>query len=452
MTQAREINMDIAPEFANVSEASITTLVQPLTWTNSVLTDSQGYKLKDTLTSAEINSVLSALRASMDGEITGYECQMLTYCVAYIRRAGRVSNNIMNIDRNLGNEDIPWKPSLASNATKTSDYNTKTARKKEIEDLKADSSKWNAKSDAERTAMETELNNLKKAISDALLEDETNQPSYTIQTYSDEERAYNLFMMCFLTRMLSKSSDNIDLGWSQAHERYSNFYMGKKPSLAKKPSKTWVEAVKMQFGLDRKAAKSILKMIVLMEKAYPQADSPDAGLVRYLFSLPNSYAGMHAYKLFCNVKEQTKKKNAWLLSVLKCPMNNAALNCIMQILNNFELTSERSDTSFRYARLVGPQYFAPLQTKSCPALVYTLTQILNHYVNPDDRYNPENIVSLRGLGADIKANMKLAATMIVNASPIDDKSSYSGIMAKAFTTKVRMAPEKPKVTAADLLS
>jgi hypothetical protein len=446
--------MSIRAEYADVIENTATGLNQPLDWSNDVLKNAEGYKLPTSMSPAAITSLIASVISSItSGETTGYECQMVVLAVAFLRRAGRIEGHISDIARDLGTDNLPWKVTQAAvlQADGGLSIKDRDARIRIIEAQKRNSTVWDALATGEQAALEQELKDLKAEASSALMDDPNQKTPLPPQTSSTElERTYHLFMISFLSKILAKAPENIEKAWKQAHERFSNFYMCPKVPIMKAPSKAWLDSLKAQFGLDRKAAKTILKLVVNYEALYQQADTPDAGLIRYLFSLPLSYAGMHAYKLFCAVKEKTKKANGWILSQLAHPLNNDGLRQIKIIINNFELNPQRSNTSFRYARLVGPQYFAPLQTKACPGLVWCLIQILNFYQSPGDSYNPENIVGVKGLSPTIKNKMKIAAKIIFNASPLDDKANYSGIMAQAFTTHEK-PPVQTMVSVSDLM-
>ncbi|MFS8006687.1 putative rhabdovirus nucleoprotein [Helianthus anomalus] len=78
---------------------------------------------------------------------------------------------------------------------------------------------------------------------------------------------------------------------------------------------------------------------------------------------------MHAYKLFCEVKENTGQETAWLVSKLVCSFFGEALETVDDISRNWDLGEPNTNLAFRYARMLGPNYFPAIQTKSCLALI-----------------------------------------------------------------------------------
>ncbi|XP_060212791.1 uncharacterized protein LOC132640284 [Lycium barbarum] len=365
----------------DVPEDIIFSLFPVNSWSDDILDNAEGYTIPQ-LSDAEIDNLLLELKNSiLTKKTTGYESRMIVAASCYLRKPN-TRNSLLLTERVFGEENLDWKPTLsparASGSTR--------------EDIRG-----------------------KGSVKTQVLENR--------ESLSPSDRSFGLFIASFLYKAMVKAPENVRNTWEACHRTYSKFFEGELPKKWVSPSVEWLENIKNQFSFDRKSTNTAIKIVVRVERDYNEADTPEAEMIRYLFSLPLSYSGMHAYKLFCDVKDKTKQENEWLLSILLHPLTKNALLEIRAILNNWELRPGRTNTAVRYARILGPQYFPALQTKNCLALVYCLAQILLHYESTSEYSDPTKIVGLDKLSDKLKATMKGAAGAIVNEARIRNKGA-----------------------------
>nr|DBA36628.1 TPA_asm: N [Cucurbita betacytorhabdovirus 1] len=265
------------------------------------------------------------------------------------------------------------------------------------------------------------------------VETEGETSEYATADFSDNEMKFIYFMACFITKIISKGDENLVNSWEHMKTNFEKFY-SKAVSMKtlKSPSRKFFEEIKSQLHIDTALTRTILRMVVFLERNVSQEKS-QAGMIRYLFIMPLSYTGMHSYKMFMALQKASGLGYNDILNALAHPVNNAALDCIANILLKMApTTSDKRMFSFKYARLAGPQYFPEIQTKSCPALVYCLAMLLKKFEsNSKKNYKPENIVGIRDLGTDIKTVMERASDLIFMNVPKNDTNNYSEYMMQA---------------------
>ncbi|DBA36801.1 TPA_asm: N [Schiedea betacytorhabdovirus 1] len=252
--------------------------------------------------------------------------------------------------------------------------------------------------------------------------------------YSESNLKYATFLGALLMKMITKEATNLGQSWTVAKDRFKGFYLEEIRYDMITPSTEWLSSLKVFLNHDKRAIKTVLKWTVSSESKYSDPDSNEAGILRYLFSLPLSYTGMHAYKLFLAVKSVSGKRSEYLLNALIHPKTIGALKEIENILKVWESRVGASkSTKFRYSRLVGPQYFMALQTKQCPALVYCLVMILREYSSGDDsgNFRPDNIVGIQSLSKAVQNEMSIAAKLIAGTVTDEESHEYSPFMIQA---------------------
>ncbi|DBA36645.1 TPA_asm: N [Durio betacytorhabdovirus 1] len=263
---------------------------------------------------------------------------------------------------------------------------------------------------------------------------------------TDSEKIFYPFLAAYLMKLLVKTEYNVRQGIANMLIRFTGFYSKSGPDnlvLAEE----WTRVAKTLIVSEPKIAISWVKTFVPYEKA-TKTDTKDLGLVRFLAILPLSYTGMHAYKLYGEVKLASKQTNKFLIHSLSHPITLPGLKQIVNILNDYEKQIPTSttpvrdyDPSFKYARLLSPQYFMELQTKNCPALVYVLVELLYKYRKYEEtRQNPSSIVGMSSVPDNVRVSLQKAASMIYEAGQTQQAEYTSTFMAEAFT-----AVKKPAI-------
>ncbi|KAJ0589257.1 putative rhabdovirus nucleoprotein [Helianthus annuus] len=318
-------------------------------WDNRLITDADGYQIPSNWSNQELDMLLTQLHYSIStGNMSECwsECEMIIAGSCYLRKPGRSSpDDRLIYATNFGSVPLDWNP----NSSRVVDY---------------------------------------------------------YRPLSATDRAFGLFICGFLFKILSKPSQNVVQSWSHAKESYSHFYSSREtPKHWPKPQLSWLDCLKNQFCLVKRANQTALRVVNNLEMVYTDVGTVEYALIRYLFVTPLSFTGMHAYKLFCDVKEKTGQETAWLVRQLWCSEFRYELKTIYDISQNWDLGGPNANPVFRYARLLGPQYFPEIQTKSCTNFVYCLARILSRFELPGSNSNPEQIAGLDRINDWMKAKM-----------------------------------------------
>lgn len=259
-------------------------------------------------------------------------------------------------------------------------------------------------------------------------------------TLSLEEKVFYPYLAAYLLRMVSKTDSNAKAGMDNLFLRFTSFY-SRKPPTKKVMSDSWFKLLKTLMASDPTIAVTWVKTFVPYE-AKEDMDSSDVGLVRYLATLPLSYTGMHAYKLFGDIKSISKLNNVTIIHGMTHALTVPGLKDIVLILNKFEkqmpeVTPAREyNPAFKYSRILSSQFFVNLQTKSCPALVYVLAELLGKYrVNNNPLQNPANIIGMSSIPDATKAALKDAVERFYQANQTRKDDQVSPYMAAAFSAK-----------------
>ncbi|DBA36814.1 TPA_asm: N [Trifolium betacytorhabdovirus 1] len=257
---------------------------------------------------------------------------------------------------------------------------------------------------------------------------------------TSEDKVFYPYLAAYLLKMISKQAANAKSGMDNFFIRFSSFYSRKPPS-KKIMSDNWFATVKTLFTSDPKIAITWVKQVVEFEESHEQ-DTPDVGLVRYLAVLPLSYTGMHAYKLFGDIKMLSKLSNTVIIHGLTHSLTIPGLQDIVRILRDFEKqmpdsqVQRKYDPAFKYARILSSQFFVNLQTKSCPALVYVLAELLGKYrINTNPLQNPSNIIGMNTIPDATKAALKDAVDRFYKANQSMQGDLVSPYFASAFASK-----------------
>uniref|UniRef100_A0A2N9FGY4 Uncharacterized protein n=1 Tax=Fagus sylvatica TaxID=28930 RepID=A0A2N9FGY4_FAGSY len=133
------------------------------------------------------------------------------------------------------------------------------------------------------------------------------------------------------------------------------------------------------------------------------------------------YIGMHAYKLFLDLlKADSKLSEEFLLNAMRRPETAKALSTIAEIRRDHE---SRGSNYFKYARLIGPQFFMPLQTKQCPDFVYLEVCLLKKFPTFTENQDPGSIAGLDILCTKLRMSLSRRADAIYEASQKNQATS-----------------------------
>ncbi|QNO38990.1 nucleocapsid protein [paper mulberry mosaic associated virus] len=234
------------------------------------------------------------------------------------------------------------------------------------------------------------------------------------------------YMCAYLMRLCVKDPKNIIRSWGKMKENFINFYSSTEISDWPTPTEAHLVQLRNLLSSDTTIMKTWVKAIAEAEHRIAPSD---AGLLRYLAILPFSYTGMHAYKLLLTVKKICNFNMQWIMEEMASPETIPALDEIYMILKTYERKDKTRKFYYKYARIVGPEYFQKIQTKNCPALVFLLISIINNKVESRQAHqNPENIVGAQGLTESLRERLRGAAKAIVERAPEQNKESYSETM------------------------
>lgn len=266
----------------------------------------------------------------------------------------------------------------------------------------------------------------------------------TDSTLTFEEKLFYPYLAAYLLRMVSKTDANAKAGMENLFIRFTSFY-SKKPPTKKIMPDSWFKLTKTLMASDPTIAITWVKTFVPYETK-EDIDSSDVGLVRYLATLPLSYTGMHAYKLFGELKTLSKLNNATIIHGLTHALTIPGLKEMVLILNKFEkqmpgaTPAREYNPAFKYCRILSSQFFINLQTKNCPALVYVLAELLGKYkINTNPLQNPANIIGMGSIPDATKAALKDAVERFYQANQGKTGDMVSPYMAAAFSAKATPA-------------
>ncbi|AJP67515.1 N protein [Cytorhabdovirus hordei] len=254
-----------------------------------------------------------------------------------------------------------------------------------------------------------------------------------LRTQKDEDLVKNAtFIAAYLLRALTKSADNVGAAWTGMKARFLSFYGMSLLQSITTLDRNYVVDLKNLLASDPKVGHTWVRTVASAEHRLSVNDNT-AGMIRFLGVLPLSMTGMHAYKLFLEIKRQSNLSSKWLLRELTSPRTKPGLTEIRKILINFEdRVNEKKSGKFKYARLMSPAFFQHLQTKSCPDLVYVEICILNKYEAFPANQDPNKIIGIEKVPESMKDQLKEVANNIVTAAPQRNAGMYSTSMKKVF--------------------
>ncbi|DBA36839.1 TPA_asm: N [Zanthoxylum betacytorhabdovirus 3] len=212
------------------------------------------------------------------------------------------------------------------------------------------------------------------------------------------------FVAAYLLKIFIKAPENVLLGMTNMRDRFVTFYPG---GIAGEIQSS-TDAL-FQLSLKIKPHKTMLNTWMAMTSEYESSKdttSQGAGLVRYLANIQFGFNGMHGYGLFREVLLATRWRPGQAIMKMWMDPTSDALETIGHIITNYESTikpdgtPDRKPTYFKYARVVDPRFFLPLQPSQCLSLLYISCKILNHYISRTELTNPLRMFALAKLGEE----------------------------------------------------
>ncbi|DBA36737.1 TPA_asm: N [Passiflora betacytorhabdovirus 1] len=268
-------------------------------------------------------------------------------------------------------------------------------------------------------------------------------------TVSDQQLKEMSFISAFLLRLVSKAVINVERAWTNTMTaRFLKWY-GSEVS-RQNPGSQFLTLIKNLLD-ENKTLRVTWIMTVSMLDDVADQDSTESGLNRYLGVTPLSYGAMQAQNLFMQAWHKTKISPQYILQEGYCPGTARAIECIAKLIIQYEpkalgtevpsteaniqngtaqLTSKKR---FRYARLISPGYFVELQSKEANQALYLFACLLSKVQTFNDTQNPNNIVAVADLGADIKAYLKRLADYIFDQQVSANENLYSATALRAMS-------------------
>lgn len=159
------------------------------------------------------------------------------------------------------------------------------------------------------------------------------------------------------------------------------------------PSTPSVDALKMFSSiLAHQRYKATLYRILYMSG---KGNAAATGMKRFLYEIHLENTGMHIVGIFLKLCEVLNCQHDQLLKAVtyfQFEKQIKALGHLMQIIDSGDKKYERK--MWRYGRLFDHAFMSPLQTRSCPMLVYTLASMLKSECSEGN----ENILDIVQLG------------------------------------------------------
>ncbi|DBA36577.1 TPA_asm: N [Artemisia betacytorhabdovirus 1] len=450
-------------------EPLTTHVIPPEKWDDEKLSSANTYNVPTNMNTSQIQKlILSVLQAMKDNDTSQRICKEILICCHLIRDNVSVDNSTVLKDYVNGALDLKYGQHLPLKRIRRVLRETE-----ELRDMTPEE-KALAPEDLRALGLEEspiEQGKIKVVLRNYVDEEVDDDLSTLVSSMDQDDITFYIFAISFVSKVISKSGSNLTSSWQKMHDTYANFYTGrKKGTKIKVPAQSWFEGIKSSFHTDIVLTRSLIRLVVHLETSIPPETST-AGMIRYLFCMQLSYAGMHAYKLFNSARvylgmpshvllshlvhpttvsalktiSEVSQRYSYvlklylgmpshvLLSHLVHPTTVSALKTISEILQEYERTvkSPSRTPTFKYARLVGPQYFQNLQTKSCPALVYCLIQIVKKYEDAGNSFNPDSIYGIKTLGSEIKEIMMRFADKLFHLIPPSGDMTYSDLMKEA---------------------
>nr|DBA36787.1 TPA_asm: N [Sesamum betacytorhabdovirus 1_Ses] len=253
------------------------------------------------------------------------------------------------------------------------------------------------------------------------------------------------FCAAFCIRALVKKSSSVKTSWENLGARYRTFYgRTMHPTFSKPAEESKIDDLKEKLNADPMIATTWILAFNKIETSANQKTNRFK-MIRYLCILPLAYSGMHAIKLFLEVREKLSCKYYWLEEKLYCPFTGKAILQINEIFQNWYPTDDDTKQTqyFKYARLFDSGFYQSLQTRKALSLIYVLVQIMKESGDITPGSDPSQIHDLDQVKGRRKDFLDNLATGILNKMPELQSEMYSDVAqeaAKKTELKYRQQP------------
>ncbi|DBA36781.1 TPA_asm: N [Pueraria betacytorhabdovirus 1] len=226
------------------------------------------------------------------------------------------------------------------------------------------------------------------------------------------------FYAAYLMKLYMKKPENVEKGLINMMNKYKSFYDD--------DEKTFPHSLKLfeKISTRMKSHQKVINTWVALISNYEsgdESDSEDSGIIRFLAGLQFGYNGMQCYALFKEVLLATKWNASDAIIRLYMDPTVSALDTIADILSGFESIRSsdgdiRRPTLFRYARILDPRFFLPLQASQSAALSYLCCKILGRFHEYSDFSNPENMVIFQKMGREQKRFLNIYVETLMSST------------------------------------
>ncbi|DBA36827.1 TPA_asm: N [Zanthoxylum betacytorhabdovirus 1] len=231
------------------------------------------------------------------------------------------------------------------------------------------------------------------------------------------------FVASYLLKIYIKAPENVLLGMTNMKDRFLTFY----PAGQLGEVNTSNDSLN-QLALKIKSHKTMLNTWISYTAEFEStkdSTSQGAGLIRYLANIQFGFNGMHGYGLFREVLLATRWKPGQAIMKMWMDPTSDALDLIGLIMTRYESiikpdgSSEKRPSYFKYARVVDPRFFLPLQPSQCLSLLYLCCKILNHYISRTELTNPLRMFALSKLGEEQRNFLDTFAEVVLSDDQAD---------------------------------
>ncbi|DBA36833.1 TPA_asm: N [Zanthoxylum betacytorhabdovirus 2] len=231
------------------------------------------------------------------------------------------------------------------------------------------------------------------------------------------------FVAAYLMKIFIKAPENVLLGMNNMKDRFITFYPGGVVGETQSSADSMI-----QLSLKVRAHKTMLNTWIAFTSEYESSKdstSQGAGLIRYLANIQFGFNGMHGYGLFREVLLATRWRPGQAIMKMWMDPTSDALETIGHIITQYESTikpdgtPEKKPSYFKYARVVDPRFFLPLQPSQCLSLLYLCCKILNHYISRTELTDPLRMFALSKLGEEQKNFLDTFAEIVLSDEQTD---------------------------------
>ncbi|DBA36761.1 TPA_asm: N [Pentaphragma betacytorhabdovirus 1] len=239
------------------------------------------------------------------------------------------------------------------------------------------------------------------------------------------------FVAAFLLRMVNKAPDKTHGAWNSGLSKRFEKWFGRPLSVVN-PGEAQMRLIKNKLE-DLGPIKSSWVVLVAKRDQADDISSPEYGINKYLGVTPLEYGAMQVQNLFMQCWHKTKIPPGVILEKMYSPITKTAVLEILFLCSELEpKEGARSSTTFRYSRMINPQYFAGVQSKECPVATAILVYLLEKVMAFGAGMNPEEMVIMTKMSQSIKTKAKEVANRIYSEQHVGQEEEYSSTMRAVF--------------------